>query len=537
MATAKPKSSIVSKKKTFNDLTEKDLSFIRKITSEKQGTWTERMDVLSKHFGGVDEKTVRNWMRKHNMTAPTIVEPEEYTKAKKRKTNKKSVYYIVTWAQSSTPIHKEFWKNIQAYAKFLNAEIHVILGRYKNPTSIFPDRDKEYWSPEILPYADANRHDIHKYFSILSDIKISPTATYPLSSLEQLTNIKSCVVGHSRVDFQCLPKLEGYKNKLMFSTGALTVENYTDSKAGKKGEFHHTFGFTLIEIKDKETFFARQITATNKGTFQDVFYSVENGVVYDSPDAISLVCGDIHCGETCELVSKQQIKLANKINPKTIVLHDIFNGHSISHHESKDFIKQYDREVTNTNSLENEINGMYKYLDPIVSKYNVIFPSCNHNDWIDRKIRSNDLTTGTIKNFKLLTELTSVMLEGKAKKGIIAYLLEKRYGKKIKALGRNDSYSLCSVELSQHGDLAQNSAKGSPISFAKLNTRLIVGHSHTPYRHAGVIYVGTSTNLRQDYNKGMSSWLNSDAIITANGKIIQIHYLDEKTRDFTTMKY
>ena len=40
MATAKSKSSSKIKRKTVNDLTEKDLSFIRKITSEKKGTWT-----------------------------------------------------------------------------------------------------------------------------------------------------------------------------------------------------------------------------------------------------------------------------------------------------------------------------------------------------------------------------------------------------------------------------------------------------------------------------------------------------------------
>lgn len=521
--------------KKFNDLTEKDIEFIRKTQAQKNKTWTERMVILSNHFK-VDERTFRNWMAKLKMTNPTIVEPEEYTKAKKRKLDKSRSFYIVTWAQSSTPIHEEFWKNVKAYAKFLNADIHVILGRYKNPTSVFQDSDKEYWSPEVLPYADANRHDLHQYLSILSDIKVQPTATYPLSGMESITSTRSCIIGHPRVDFVSVGVLDGYKNKLMLSTGAVTLENYTDSKAGKKGEFHHTFGFVLVEIKNKETFFTRQITATNKGTFQDIFYSVENGKVSKFVDHDTLVKGDIHVGSEDKMVLAQQNKLMSKVKFKNIVLHDIFDGRSISHHESKDFIKQYEREIDNTNSLENEINEMYKYLDPIVNKYNVIFPSSNHCDWIDRKIRAHDLKTGTIKNFKLLTELTTVMLNGSAKKGIIAYLLEKRYGKKIKTLGRNDSYLSKGIQLSLHGDQS-GYAKGSPTSFSKLNTRLIVGHSHVPYRHAGVVYVGTSTKLRLDYNKGISAWLNSDAIITANGKIIQIHYLDEKTRDFTTMKY
>ena len=41
-----------------------------------------------------------------------------------------------------------------------------------------------------------------------------------------------------------------YLPKMMMTTGSCTVKNYTDSKAGKKGEFHHTLGFVIIEIKD-----------------------------------------------------------------------------------------------------------------------------------------------------------------------------------------------------------------------------------------------------------------------------------------------
>jgi hypothetical protein len=32
-------------------------------------------------------------------------------------------------------------------------------------------------------------------------------------------------------------------------------KNYTDSKSGKVGDFHHTFGFVIVEIKDDNTFF------------------------------------------------------------------------------------------------------------------------------------------------------------------------------------------------------------------------------------------------------------------------------------------
>ena len=111
---------------------------------------------------------------------------KDYMEAKKRVLNQ-SKFYIVTWEQNSTPLHKNLWNNILKYAEFLNAEISVILGRYKNPTSVFSAGEYETWNEETRPYWDANRHEIHKFLTVLSDVKIQPTATNPLTGLESTT--------------------------------------------------------------------------------------------------------------------------------------------------------------------------------------------------------------------------------------------------------------------------------------------------------------------------------------------------------------
>ena len=59
---------------------------------------------------------------------------KDYMEAQKRVLNK-SKFYIVTWEQNNTPLHENLWRNILKYAEFLNAEVSVILGRYKNPTN------------------------------------------------------------------------------------------------------------------------------------------------------------------------------------------------------------------------------------------------------------------------------------------------------------------------------------------------------------------------------------------------------------------
>ena len=69
-----------------------------------------------------------------------IEDSESFKTASKRELSNKK-YYIITWEQNETPIHQELYSNILAYKEFLNAEMSVILGRYKNPTSVLQTRN------------------------------------------------------------------------------------------------------------------------------------------------------------------------------------------------------------------------------------------------------------------------------------------------------------------------------------------------------------------------------------------------------------
>ena len=233
-------------------------------------------------------------------------ESPEYLEAQKKKLNKKSKIFIITWAQNDTPVHKQFLENIKKYAKFRKAEIHIILGRYKNPTSVFSDKPYDVWADEVLPYKDANRHKLHNNLYLLSDVKIQPTATNPLSAMEGFEGLNSIIVGSPKVHFKPVPAFEGYKPKMMMSTGAVTMKNYTDSKSGKKGEFHHTFGFVIVEIKNDKVFFPRQVTATSSGDFVDVIYNVTKDGIYLVDGVDAAILGDMHIGVTCPKTHAEQ---------------------------------------------------------------------------------------------------------------------------------------------------------------------------------------------------------------------------------------
>jgi len=117
-------------------------------------------------------------------------------------------------------------------------------------------------------------------------------------------------------------------------------------------------------------------------------------------------------------------------------------------------------------------------------------------------------------------------------KGVIPEIINRRYPKFI-TLGRGDSYKVKGWELGQHGDMGSNGSRGSLLQFRKLNTKIIVGHYHSPGRKDGALAVGTSTKLRVGYNMGPSSWLQSHVIIHSNGKSQHINFINGK---YTTFK-
>lgn len=529
----------------FKDLTEENKDYLSKSYIERGKTdlTVEALAIrLGKEFS-VSERTIRRWFSTQlNLKEKPDVESEQYIKAKERKFDKTKKRYIISFAQNATKIHKDFFNNIKAYADFIDADIHIIAGRYRNPTSIWSNKNEndEWWSTEVLPYLDANRHDIHKFVSILSDVKIQPTAVNPMNGMQGLSGINSCVFGSPKIQMEMIPVLEGNKPKMMVTTGAVTLKNYTDSKAGKKGEFHHTFGFVVVEIKDDDTFFIRQVSADDKtGGFTDLYYNVNNSEISKIDSIEGLVLGDLHCGHHDDVVLDKTFEFLDNINANHIVLHDVFDGDSINHHQMKDPFIQYGKEYNNTNDLKSEIDNMMTILSEFDKHNNVVIVRSNHDDFLDRWLKNEDWKKQpTFKNAQLYMELSSKLLKQHADynnkvKGIIPELINERFPNYI-TLDRTSSYKIKDYECGLHGDIGSNGSRGSIEGFKKLNTKMIVGHVHSPSRKDCAIVVGTSTKLRVGYNIGPSSWLQSHVIIHNDGKAQHINFING---EFTTFKY
>lgn len=455
---------------------------------------------------------------------------ESFKEASSRILEKRK-FYIITWEQNETPIHQDFYNNILAYKDFLNAELSVILGRYKNPTSVFTDLKEDNWNEQTRPYWDAREHNIHKHLKILANIKISPTRKYPLTGVQDLSDGKTVIVGHPKLHLKVEPSLSNYPDRMIFTTGAITLPNYTDSAAGVIGEGSHKFGFVIVEIESEDVFFVRQVEAEEDGSFIDLCYEVRNQKVNKINKALGLVCGDTHLGRLNPFIDEQNDLICNYFNVDNVVLHDIVDGESCNNHKIKSPIEQFKRYEKGEHLIHKELENLSSWVDSKL-QFKPVIPQANHNSRFDRILEED--WRKDIHNAMFYLEFTKKVLDGTVTEGVVAYWLKYNFGDKVITLKHTDSFKIGKYECSQHGDNGSNGAKGSPVTFRNLGIPIILAHTHTPYRADDTLYVGTNTDLLLDYNqKGSSSWKHCNILIAKNGIAQHIIFNNYK---FTTFK-
>jgi hypothetical protein len=148
----------------------------------------------------------------------------------------------------------------------------------------------------------------------------------------------------------------------------------------------------------------------------------------------------------------------------------------------------------------------------------------NHDSFLARWVVSQDWRVDpTNAEFYLRTALelvkrTSLQASGTVYPNPLGYWIEQRRDPRIKVLRQDESFTRAGVELSMHGDLGPNGARGSVANLRRIGVRSVVGHSHSPAINEGCYQVGTSTNLKLEYNAGPSGWLNTHCILHRDGK-------------------
>lgn len=510
---------------------EKEIEFIESQGKISNIALAKAMAVhfnLEGDFSTIDN--LRRKIKRHKKNAATLESSECYAEASQRQL-KGSEVYIFTQEQNQTPLHEGFWENLLAYKEARNATLSVILGRYKNPTTPYKEEERDEWNETTRPYWDANRHHIHKNLLVLSDVKISPTAMYPLSGLDHLTSGETLIVGHGKMHMQTHATLTGYHKKTSWTTGSCTIPNYSDSKAGKKAKGKHKIGFLVVEL-DGEYFHIRQVEADPiTGDFEDLGMRVQGGKVKKKiKPALGMVCGDSHFGHHNETIDKQNNEICERFKVPNLVLHDVIDGDSANNHIIKNPIERFKRMKAGKHKIEKELNDCVDWLKGKL-KWNPVIPQANHNDRFDRILALD--WRQDIDNAMFYFKYSQLACQGELDQGVLAYVLNERLPQ-IKTLSYIDSFKIGKYEASQHGHHGSNGARGSNRGFHKLGIPMIIGHTHSPFRADDFFVVGTNTDLLLGYNdKGTSSWAWGNVIINSMG--FAQHILFQPDGRYTTM--
>jgi len=443
---------------------------------------------------------------------------------------KNATCFIVSAAQNATPVHAKWWATLKTMAKAMNAELIVPTLRYKNPTSQWngSQQNAEWWDPAVRDYLWNTRKALNRNVTILGDLKIQPTASSPLTGADALSHASSGIIGHTKVQMKSIATPSHRMAKILATTGACTVENYTDSRAGRIGEFHHSLAAVIVEL-DGSRFFMRHVHYSDKlvGAIDlDKLYTPTG--VLTAPRPLALVLGDAHVDSIDPAVERATFGeggIVPTTRPLNIVWHDLLDAYSCNPHHLGNPFNAIAKRGKAADDVRAEVDRAINFIaERTPPDSTSVLVGSNHNDMLRRWIIKADWRSDPVNaEFYLETALamargTRLTESGTEYPDPFGYWVRRANLPRTSVLDGDESFVLGGVELGMHGDIGPNGARGSRDNLRRIGVRSIIGHSHSPGIDEGCYQAGTSTRLRLEYNKGPSSWLNAHVLLHADGK-------------------
>lgn len=431
---------------------------------------------------------------------------------------------IITSAQYGASVNKEFLSSLKTYAKYNDAEILILPMKGKSVTEDVLDK-------KLRGYRIISK-DLRLNNKIrISNYQILPQQIDPITGLARFTQSDvSTIFAAPKIRLKVIPNSNYKLPKVLITTGAVTHPNYRNNRIGKIAEKDHTYGAVIVELESLTKYHFRHLTSLKNGVFYDLGtkYSGGKKPSFTRPEA--MVLGDWHTGDTNSVVRAETFKMINKYKPKMLILHDIFNGTSINHFEEYDSIalaRKYDK-LSLSKELDQVGKELKYFTDNLPKDTRIYISKSNHDEWLFRYLKESRFMKdpqNTLIGAKLLVKA----IEGydPLEEGInMFYKLKDN----IMFLTRDDDLKVRGWQLANHGDQGANGARGGIRSHEYANGKSITMHSHTPQIFRNVYIGGTSTELKLDYNKGYSSWMNCHIFLYNNGRPQLVNILNGKHR-------
>ncbi len=523
-----------------------DISAAARMAGLPRGTLNNRyQQAMIRLSSASAEKLAHDPMRKLDAMAAAI--KQQIAEPVKALIDFGARRFVVTSAQNATPVDVNYWDALKNFCRHTGSQLIVIPYRYKNPTSTWTadQEEDDWWAPEVQPYLLTNRTDLNDSLVILADIKTQPTASRPLSGFQTFSGGKSAIIGHPKLELETVPTPQHKLPKILTTTGACTVANYSDSKAGKVGTHHHTLGAAVVEL-DGDAFHLRQINATHDGCFYDLTtYYMPHGV-RTGVSVAALIMGDSHI----EVIDPNVVEatfigddsICQTLRPEYLVWHDVIDQYARNHHHKGDpFIAYAKHNSGIKNNVEQDLRFAFEVIDQLTPDFskNIFVPS-NHVDALKKWVKDTaaDPTRDPenlvfwAKTFVKMLEATTMGATGASTPDPFVMWAKEwlQCADRSLFLKRDEPCQIKGIELGYHGDAGPNGARGSRNAFGRIGVKTVIGHSHSPGIRDGVYQVGTSSMYDLEYASGPSSWLHTHCVIYPNGKRALINIIGQKWR-------
>ena len=495
----------------------------------------EKVDVfvedIQLHFG--------NMQKLHNMVFANFPEVFKQTsvsallKPENRKNLKEAVgstrKFIITTAIAGAFVNRSFLKSLEGYAKINKAELLIMIAA--DPAHQWAKGDSLGSIDEILGEKNIIVDELKLNDNLtLSSIKLSAKQIDPVTGMDSLAQLGGNFIFASPKQRLKFVAVVPPKHPLaMMGTGAITDPSYSTDwymsrRTGYIADKHHVLGAVIVELADSDIFHFRQIQADENGSFIDL------GIKYDSAQnttlttPIALVCGDEHAGHQAPEVLKARKRLLGILKPTHLVLHDLFDGTSISHHVESKTITKALRSSSNKACLAEELRAVALTLKNYESLVKlIVIVKSNHDEHLVRYLEDGRFVEDP-NNYRISLDLAGALFDGKDPVKFGVEKVANRTFDNIKWLIRDERLLLAGVDVSNHGDKGPNGSKGGIKAFANCMFKSVTGHTHTAEIFNGAWRVGTSTGLLA-YCSGPSSWTKTDCIINEDGSRQLINYI------------
>lgn len=435
---------------------------------------------------------------------------------------KKHKRFVVTSAVTGCQVDQKFYKSIKTYCAANDALLLILVAsdpaQKLNKQGDHGTIDSTL-ADECVVFEDT---DLNSNLFV-STIKLSAKHIDPTTGLDRIGQRDgSFIFASPKQRLQMVATSNIKLPHALMTTGSITLPNYkTDSYMSERtayiADHDHVMGAIVVEIQDDSVYHYRQIQASKKdGSFHDLGRKyTSQGVSEDLP--VALILGDWHSGETDPTVIRCTEEMISVLKPRTLVLHDAFNGLSINHHEDRNLVAQAIRHRRSQLLLEEEINKFAQDLEWLSDKVKeLVIVKSNHDEFLSKHYLAEAKYVKDPHNHYYCLELAKAMIEGQDPLKYAVSKIKPQLSN-IRWLQRDEDFKIAGIQLGSHGDKGPNGSRGSLRNVEKSFGDSITGHSHTPGILRGAWSVGTSSYLKLGYNQGPSSWVQAHCLVYANG--------------------